>query len=1031
MSSVGAASATRKLKRHGLNVKRSDPSDTWGSQQGLFDYEDDGMDKSSVEGSSVEGSSVGESFRAGSGLSQGAHTSKMLLEKERMEGPNTITKKLMEIPGVVIFPVWLALYFGVCAITKKLARRASCKGKESSEYSSEDLITAKPLYQLATACFLVVILMQFSFMVFQISTKKRLLGSLVMFINLVSCTTYMAHAFDWIYPIRDTRGKDVQIARYLEWMSTTVMMLLTISAVGNSMSTKLVRSWKDTLVILFYDEVMLICGLLHSLTNHTSYGWIFEALACLCLYKVFMGVHKIVNESVNNAATTYEIYSMRALEILTYVFWILIALPHILYTRGLLTWLQFEVAATVMDVLTKTVYAVTLLTGNFCILDVVQTLRVAQLKAENKMKSSSVVRVDVMNQALHTAALEAEAEARLSRRFLANISHELRTPLNSVIAFNTLVIEDDTACSVPTHVEYCSSALTAAESLLGIINQVLDYTQLENEVQLSSRLALAHEPYSILDVMDELVDIISSRVNIRKVDFTVEYDPILIDAGAKHVYVGDSFRLRQCLANLCDNAIKFSKHVGGEVLVKVFLTPKAVVDSQVSYEGSEEAAEGKEAKKMVNLVLEIEDNGIGIDPDKHFLLFKPFSQVQSQMSRTAHGGTGLGLAITKSIVESMKGQVKCMSEGTGKGSTFRMEIPVELGTDDVVAKFSTIPLLPDAATTQVRLCLTQAPSKTMLLKMLFTWGVTEANVTDLCYPDIIPSGPELGKIVAQMKTDSTSATGSKIVYLIDSTIIVAMLNESATVDAAKADEYAGLLGKLNGIVAGHLDEQALLRKGLGSIGDQTLTRWQTVTRPWKYSALHVKLAQAIRNCSADPKDVTTAKWKSAASMRCCSHHSHDAKTPKASGGKPAHGGIKTRILLVDDHVVNQKVALRMVQKILGADNVDVHVANDGNEAINMVTKHTPDAGPYHVILMDVQMPNCDGLEATTKIREWEESSKAVNLHFICALTAHANKSDVEACIKSGMDKYMSKPLNLEDFRELLLTEIANHAAGWT
>lgn len=226
-----------------------------------------------------------------------------------------------------------------------------------------------------------------------------------------------------------------------------------------------------------------------------------------------------------------------------------------------------------MDVLTKTVYAVTLLTGNFCILDVVQTLRVAQLKAENKMKSSSVVRVDVMNQALHTAALEAEAEARLSRRFLANISHELRTPLNSVIAFNTLVIEDDTACSVPTHVEYCSSALTAAESLLGIINQVLDYTQLENEVQLSSRLALAHEPYSILDVMDELVDIISSRVNIRKVDFTVEYDPILIDAGAKHVYVGDSFRLRQCLANLCDNAIKFSKHVGGEVLVKVFLTP--------------------------------------------------------------------------------------------------------------------------------------------------------------------------------------------------------------------------------------------------------------------------------------------------------------------------------------------------------------------------------------------------------------------------------------------------------------------------
>jgi len=1015
---MSAASATRKLKRHGMNVKRSDPSETWGSQSTLFDYEGDN-DKSSAEG----GSSMGGS--SGIGLSQGGQTSLMLVEKEMQEGPSTIAKSLMEIPGVVIFPVWLTLYFGVCAITKKLSHRASCKGKESSEYSAEDLAVVKPVYQLATACFSVVILMQFSFMVFQISTKKRLLGSLVMFINMVACTTYLAHSFDWIYPIRDSRGKDVQIARYLEWMSTTVMMLLTISAVGNSMSTKLVRSWKDTLIILFYDEMMLICGLLHSLTYHTSWGWIFEYIAIIMLAKVFLGVHKIVNESVNNAATTYEIYSMRALETLTYVFWIVIALPHCLYTRGLLTWLQFELAATIIDVLTKTVYAVTLLTGNFCILDVVQTLRVAQLRAENKMKSSSVVRVDVMNQALHTAALEAEAEARLSRRFLANISHELRTPLNSVIAFNTLVIEDETSCSVPMHVEYCSSALTAAESLLGIINQVLDYTQLENEVQLSSCLALAHEPYSIRDVMDELVDIIGSRVNTRKVDFAVEYEPSLMDAGARHVFVGDSFRVRQCLANLCDNAIKFSKDVSGEVLVKVFTTAKAAFN-----EGQEEEmpSEDSETKKKVNLVMEIVDNGVGIDPEKHFLLFKPFSQVQSEMTRTAHGGTGLGLAITKSIVESMKGQVKCISDGKDKGSTFRVEIPVELVADDVLDTYTTTSQLPDAAAVHVRLCLTQAQSKTTLVQVLHRWGVTKTNVTDLCYPDIIPSARDVDKIVAQMKTDSSATKGSKIVYLVDSSLIVAMLNQSASVDAVKAAEYAGLLGKISGIVAGHLDEQALLRKGLGSIGDQTLPTWQTMMRPWKYSALFAKLDKAtIMSADAAADTSTAAKWKVANARS----EAKSAATPKSARDTKSKGGVKTRILIVDDHVVNQKVALRMVQKIIGADNVDVHVANDGYEASSLVSQNTPTNGPYHVILMDVQMPNCDGLQATTKIREWEQSTKAVNTHFICALTAHANKSDVEACIKSGMDKYMSKPLNLEDFRELLLTEIANHAATWT
>jgi signal transduction histidine kinase/ActR/RegA family two-component response regulator len=657
----------------------------------------------------------------------------------------------------------------------------------------------------------------------------------------------------------------------------------------------------------------------------------------------------------------------------------------------------------VLDVLTggrcvgRTIYAVTLLTGNFCILDVVQTLRVAQLKAENRIKSSSVVRVDVMNQALHTQALEAEAEARLSRRFLANISHELRTPLNSVIAFNTLVVEDgDSPCSDSSHVEYCAAALTAAEALLGIINQVLDYTQLENEMQLSSKLELDNDLFSLRDVLDELLDIVGSRVNIRKVDFTMDVDLTLLGNEGKDVLFGDSFRLRQCLTNLCDNAIKFSKDVGGEVVVKVFFEKR---DFELGPE-------------TMDLVVEVIDNGVGIDPEKHFLLFKPFSQVNSSMARTAHGGTGLGLAITKSIVESMRGTVKCISDGNGNGSTFRMVVPVEVASPKEARGFIRNETLENAKDMQIRLAMIKAPSTEKLLQMLELWGIPAKNVTDLNFSGLIPSGKELDLVLSKLKADSDK--GDNAVWIMDSSVIIAMLNRESR------DEASMQLSKVKCIVAGHFDEQALLRKGLGVVGQDTLANWQTITRPLKHSLLLAKLKKPSASTAdgASPVKMTLPKWMNSGSQRKLLVDAQQSAEPDST---------KTRILLVDDHVVNQKVALRMIQKILGANNVEVHVANDGFEAINMVKNNTLIKGLYDVILMDVQMPGCDGLEATTKIREWEASNKTQR-QFICALTAHANKSDVQHCLDSGMDKYMSKPLNLEDFREMLLTDIPSRGS---
>jgi len=116
----------------------------------------------------------------------------------------------------------------------------------------------------------------------------------------------------------------------------------------------------------------------------------------------------------------------------------------------------------------------------------------------------------------------------------------------------------------------------------------------------------------------------------------------------------------------------------------------------------------------------------------------------------------------------------------------------------------------------------------------------------------------------------------------------------------------------------------------------------------------------------------------------------------------------------------------MIEKVLGADAVDIDLASDGLEAFRMVSTLAPDKGCYDIVFMDVQMPLCDGLEATRRIREWEEANPHVAKHFICALTAHANKLDAEACMQAGMTKYMTKPLMLNELKNVL-TEIGAFA----
>lgn len=157
------------------------------------------------------------------------------------------------------------------------------------------------------------------------------------------------------------------------------------------------------------------------------------------------------------------------LQRLTWVLWSSFPLMDLLYWLDIMNFADHRVCRILADVFVKTVYSVSILSGNFCLLDTIAELRLAQMRESLVENKGNVGRTEKLNDALKIQCVEAETTARMAKRFVANLSHELRTPLNSIIAFNSLLLESGLD---PIHHDYVQSSLTSAEALLGIIGQV-------------------------------------------------------------------------------------------------------------------------------------------------------------------------------------------------------------------------------------------------------------------------------------------------------------------------------------------------------------------------------------------------------------------------------------------------------------------------------------------------------------------------------------------------------------------------------
>lgn len=251
---------------------------------------------------------------------------------------------------------------------------------------------------------------------------------------------------------------------------------------------------------------------------------------------------------------------------------------------------------------------------------------------------------------LQAAAAKANAANIAKSEFLANMSHEIRTPMNAIIGLSSILSRSHPLTDKQR--EFVDTLRSSGESLLMLINDLLDIAKIE-----ASGIEIELIPINIGKLIEEIVSMMSLRAEEKGLAFIINTKAI-----DGKIYLGDPTRIRQIITNLCSNAVKFTSHGSIEITVEAEFR-----DSNTS-----------------NVLISVEDTGLGIAPDKLEKIFDKFTQADNTISRK-FGGTGLGLAISKTLAEMMGGSIQ-VSSALEVGSRFTVSLPLQISKNKVATQ---------------------------------------------------------------------------------------------------------------------------------------------------------------------------------------------------------------------------------------------------------------------------------------------------------------------------------------------------------